>query len=136
MEDIAVVCYNEEFPSRFFIDVSFANPDRPYRVGDLANTLPPGLLIDPSVSMNDRIANIIEENKRQRSMRDEVIKELVEKNKKSKEVKPGQAAPGTPGAAGTEAGKDKAAGGAATPAAGDKAAGGSEKAAGGAKGKK
>ena len=40
-----IICYNHEYPTRFYIDVSYLNPDRPYRIGDLANVLPPGIMI-------------------------------------------------------------------------------------------
>lgn len=45
---------------KLYVDVSYCSPDRPYRVGDLANILPPGVIISPKHSMNDRIVNVLE----------------------------------------------------------------------------
>jgi hypothetical protein len=42
---VSIVCYNYEYPTMFYIDVSYVNPDRPYTLGDLANTFPPGVLL-------------------------------------------------------------------------------------------
>lgn len=61
LPEVEVICYNEEYPTRFYIDVSYSFQDRPYRVGDLSNILPPGVLISPKHSMNDRIINVVEE---------------------------------------------------------------------------
>ncbi len=61
LEHIEIICYNEEYPMKFYVDVSYCSPDRPYRVGDLANLLPPGIIISPKHNMNDRIINIAEE---------------------------------------------------------------------------
>lgn len=105
LEEIDIICYNEEYPTRFYIDISYAGPDRPYRVGDLANILVPGVLINPKVKLNSIIAKIIEEEKKSKSMRQEAIQELIDKNKK----KDGKG------------GAPPAAGGAATPAAGQAA---------------
>ena len=43
---IDVICYNHEYPTTFYVDVSYVNLDRPYTIGDLANTFPPGLILD------------------------------------------------------------------------------------------
>lgn len=61
LENIEVICYNEEYPTKFYVDVTYCSPDRPYRIGDLANVLPPGIIISPKHNMNDRIASIVEE---------------------------------------------------------------------------
>ena len=55
---IDVICYNEEFPTKFYVDMSFCCPDRPYRVGDLANTFPPGLMISPKINLNEKIIEV------------------------------------------------------------------------------
>ena len=44
---IDVICYNYEYPTTFYVDVSFVNYDRPYTIGDLANTFPPGIILHP-----------------------------------------------------------------------------------------
>lgn len=56
---IDVICYNEEYPTKFFVDISYCSPDRPYRAGDLANTLPPGVMIAPHVNLNDKLFVIV-----------------------------------------------------------------------------
>ena len=46
----------------FNVDVSFVNPDRPYRVGDLANTFPPGIILNPKVDPNKEIFAVEEDD--------------------------------------------------------------------------
>lgn len=124
---VDVICYNEEYPTKFYIDISFCCPDRPYRAGDLANTLPPGVMLAPTVNLNDKLVVVIEPMKQTREMREQAMKDMVESTKKSKEPKAGG------GAAGTDAtGKDKAAGGGG--ATGGAAGGGGAKAGGAAGG--
>lgn len=43
---VYVVSYNHEYPTAFYVDVRYVNPDRPYTFGDLANTFPPGLILN------------------------------------------------------------------------------------------
>lgn len=52
---IEIISYNHEYPTRFNVDVSYVNPDRPYRIGDLANTFPPGIILGPKVDPNKEI---------------------------------------------------------------------------------
>lgn len=59
IDDIEIICYNEEYPMRLYVDISYCSPDRPYRVGDLANTLPPGIILNPKYNLNDKIVIII-----------------------------------------------------------------------------
>ena len=47
MHFIDVICYNHDYPATFYVDVSYVNLDRPYTIGDLANTFPPGLILHP-----------------------------------------------------------------------------------------
>lgn len=46
---VEIICYNYEYPTKFYVDVSYVNPDRPYTLGDLANTFPPGIILNPKV---------------------------------------------------------------------------------------
>lgn len=109
---ISIICYNEEYPTRFYIDVSYCCPDRPYRVGDLANTLPPGIIIASQYDMNEKIVTVQDEIYKSAEQVEEDIREVMEKNKaNAAKAAPGTA--GTPAAGSTDAGKDKAAGGGA-----------------------
>lgn len=53
--ELDIICYNHEYPTKFFVDVSYVNVDRPYRIGDLANTFPPGIILHPKVDPNKEI---------------------------------------------------------------------------------
>lgn len=82
-DDIDIICYNKEYPRRFYIDISFCCPERPYRVGDLANTFPPGIILDPKVSLNDKVLEIKYTSMLGNAvMKEEMIKQLLESNKK------------------------------------------------------
>ena len=48
LDEVSIICYNEEYPTGFHIDVSYVNQDRPYTIGDLANTFPPGIILHPN----------------------------------------------------------------------------------------
>jgi len=58
VEHVDIICYNQEYPTRFNVDVSYVNPDRPYRIGDLANTFPPGIILNPKVDPNKNIFDL------------------------------------------------------------------------------
>lgn len=49
IQTVDIICYNYEYPTKFYIDVSYVNPDRPYTLGDLGNTFPPGVILHPKV---------------------------------------------------------------------------------------
>jgi hypothetical protein len=55
VEFVDIISYNHEYPTRFNVDISYVNPDRPYRIGDLANTFPPGIILNPKVDPNKEI---------------------------------------------------------------------------------
>lgn len=55
VKHVDIICYNNEYPTRFNVDISYVNPDRPYRIGDLANTFPPGVILSPKVDPNKEI---------------------------------------------------------------------------------
>jgi hypothetical protein len=55
VEYVDIISYNHEYPTRFNVDVSYVNVDRPYRIGDLANTFPPGIILNPKVDPNKEI---------------------------------------------------------------------------------
>jgi len=46
----------------FYIDISNVNLDRPYKIGDLANTFPPGILLDPKTDVNKVIFEFISDS--------------------------------------------------------------------------
>ena len=52
IDEVRIICYNEEYPTYFYVDVSYVSHDRPYTIGDLANTFPPGVLLDPKEDPN------------------------------------------------------------------------------------
>lgn len=113
IQKISIICYNEEYPTRFYVDISYCCPDRPYRVGDLANTLPPGIIIAPQYDMNEKIITVQDEIYKSKEQAEEDIREVMEKNKaKAAKAAPGTA--GTPAAGSTDAGKDKTAAGGAS----------------------
>lgn len=41
------------------MDVSQVNYDRPYRVGDLSNTFPPGIILSPNNDVNKLIFEVV-----------------------------------------------------------------------------
>jgi hypothetical protein len=53
--EIDILCYNNEYPTKFFVDVSYVNIDRPYKIGDLSNTFPPGIVLSSKVDQNKAI---------------------------------------------------------------------------------
>jgi hypothetical protein len=55
VQHVDIISYNNEYPTRFNVDVSYVNPDRPYRIGDLANTFPPGIILSPKVDPNKEV---------------------------------------------------------------------------------
>lgn len=61
VDKVSILCYNEEYPTRFYVDVSYVNPDRPYTVGDLANTFPPGVILAPKADPNAVIFSVKEQ---------------------------------------------------------------------------
>lgn len=61
MNYVDVICYNYEYPATFYIDVSYVNLDRPYTLGDLANTFPPGLILHPKYDMSKVLFNFVRE---------------------------------------------------------------------------
>ena len=73
-EEAEIICYNQEYPRRFFVDISFCCPERPYRVGDLANTFPPGVILDPKVSLNDKIVEVKYQSMMAKRMKEEIVK--------------------------------------------------------------
>ncbi len=105
---IEIICYNEEYPLKFNVDSTFACPDRPYRVGDLANTFPPGVILDPNVNPNDKIVDIYPVEKMQLHMKQKLMKSYLASNKKEKIMGGGTA---TGGAATGQAAGGQAAGG-------------------------
>ena len=104
---IDIICYNDEYPLKFNVDSTFACPDRPYRVGDLANTFPPGVILSPNVNPNDKILDILPIEKMQLHLKQKLMKSYLASTKKEKIVG-GQAAGG---AAGGQAAGGQAAGG-------------------------
>lgn len=46
--EVRIVCYNDDYPHKFTVDMSYVNPLRFYKIGDLANTFPPGILLHES----------------------------------------------------------------------------------------
>lgn len=93
------------------VDSSFVCPERPYRIGDLANTFPPGVILDPSLDPNDSIFTILPIEKMQLHLKQKLMKSYLASTKKEKVAGGGQAAGGT--AAGGTAAGGSAAGGAA-----------------------
>ena len=108
LDRINIVCYNEEYPLKFYIDSSFVCPERPYRVGDLANTFPPGVILGEDAHSNMRIFEILPIPKMQLHMKQKLMKSYLASTKKEKIIG-GGAAGGAGGAPGTTGG---AAGGA------------------------
>ena len=39
----------------FYIDVSNVSLQRPYKIGDLGNTFPPGIILNPNMDINKPI---------------------------------------------------------------------------------
>lgn len=109
--DIDIICYNEEYPLKFYIDSSFVCPDRPYRIGDLANTFPPGVILSPTLSPNDRIFEVLPIEKMQLHLKQKLMKSYLASTKKEKTVGGGGQAAG--GAAGGQAAGQPAGGQAA-----------------------
>lgn len=99
VEHAEVICYNLEYPRRFFIDISYCSPERPYRVGDLANTFPPGVTMSSKVSLSDKIVEIKYQSVMAKSTRDEIIKQIVESNKKKDKTATGDPAAAAAGGA-------------------------------------
>ena len=87
---VDIICYNHEYPMKFYVDSSFACPERAYRVGDLSNTFPPGIILAPQVLPNQRIIQIIQPPKMQLHMKQKLMKSYMASNKKEKQP-PGQA---------------------------------------------
>jgi hypothetical protein len=52
IDTVDIICYNHEYPTKFYFDVTNVNLDRPYYIGDLANTFPPGVILNPKVNPN------------------------------------------------------------------------------------
>jgi hypothetical protein len=90
-DKIDVICYNPEHPLKFFVDCSFACPERSYRVGDLANTFPPGLILAPHATPNQKILEIKKATKMQLHLKQKLMKNYLASNKKEK-LAPGQPA--------------------------------------------
>jgi hypothetical protein len=67
---------------KFYADVSYACPERAYRVGDLANTFPPGIILDPSANPNVRIMQINPPEKIQLHMKKKLMKTYMASTKK------------------------------------------------------
>lgn len=40
-----VYCYNESYPGCFMIDPTNVAPNRPYKIGDIYNTFPEGMVL-------------------------------------------------------------------------------------------
>ena len=93
------------------VDSSFVCPERPYRIGDLANTFPPGVILDPSLDPNDSIFTILPIEKMQLHLKQKLMKSYLASTKKEKIAGGGTAAGGT--AAGGTAAGGSAAGGSA-----------------------
>lgn len=76
-EKVKILCYNEEYPTRFYVDVSNVNVDRPYTIGDLANTFPPGVILAPDADPNGVIFSIsIQEGRLDDSQIDEIMSNI------------------------------------------------------------
>ncbi len=43
---------------KFYVDVSYVCPERAYRLGDLANTFPPGIVLDKGMDHNQKIVEV------------------------------------------------------------------------------
>ena len=99
---IDIICYNDEYPLKFNVDSTFACPDRPYRIGDLANTFPPGVILSPSINSNDRILDILPIERMQLHLKQKLMKSYLASTKKEKIIGGGTAAGGAAG--GTAAG--------------------------------
>eukprot|EP01016_Furgasonia_blochmanni_P016691 TRINITY_DN1973_c0_g1_i3.p1 TRINITY_DN1973_c0_g1~~TRINITY_DN1973_c0_g1_i3.p1 ORF type:complete len:342 (+),score=129.67 TRINITY_DN1973_c0_g1_i3:84-1028(+) len=48
IQEVDIITYNENYPSRLRIDLSNLTPQHPYRLGDLAATLPDGVMLAPN----------------------------------------------------------------------------------------
>lgn len=101
--DLDIICYNDEYPLKFYVDSSFVCPERPYRIGDLANTFPPGVILSSSLNPNDRIFEILPAEKMQLHLKQKLMKSYLASTKKEKIIGGGTAAGGT-AAGGTAAG--------------------------------
>ncbi len=119
------------------MNVSYVNLDRPYTIGDLANTFPPGVILDPREDPNKTYFGFVvpEEGLLNNTNMQEVLDALSDET--ASKAKATSATPATTPAAGGKAASTPAAGGkqaaTTTPAQGKQA--GSAPAAGGKKGK-
>lgn len=53
-----VYCYNDDYPTKFFVDPTNITPTRGYKLGDLINTFPDGVVIHPQYK-NELHRNIL-----------------------------------------------------------------------------
>lgn len=90
---------------RFFVDSSFVCPERPYRIGDLANTFPPGVILAPSLNPNDRVFEILPIEKMQLHLKQKLMKSYLASTKKEKIVGGGAAGGAAGGATGGSTGQ-------------------------------
>lgn len=113
IQKISIICYNEEYPTRFYVDISYCCPDRPYPSGRSSQHSAPRHHHRPQYDMNEKIITVQDEIYKSKEQAEEDIREVMEKNKaKAAKAAPGTA--GTPAAGSTDAGKDKTAAGGAS----------------------
>lgn len=90
---------------KLFVDSSFVCPERPYRIGDLANNFPAGIILAPHVYPNQRIFEILPVEKMQLHLKQKLMKSYLASTKKEKVIGGGAPAAGATGAAGQQAAK-------------------------------
>ena len=105
--EIKIITYNADYPPILQYDCSAMDPLRPYRFADLANTLPPGIFLDPRINLMRRVMGLekpndeglIDDDEEDEATKIEKLKELdkMESRKKKEEKKPaaGTAASGS-----------------------------------------
>ena len=92
-----MICYNREYPTKFTIDVSYVNLDRPFTMGDLANTFPPGIILKPGVK-TDKVLFYVKEQEGVNLVETGQMEEVMAKLKAGREAK---AAAGSAAGSGT-----------------------------------
>lgn len=91
------------------MDSSFVCPERPYRIGDLANNFPPGVTLASHVYPNQRVFEILPVEKMQLHLKQKLMKSYLASTRKEKVIGGGAAqggsATGATGATGQQAAK-------------------------------